>query len=105
MLAGLLDVLRIRVEAVDEVAVVGTQGGGQLAVAAADVDHQAALDAGGVEDFLRRRSRGRDGRGEKRQYHTCTRRCSSGQHCIILLSFVRCRPRSTQLRRSNLGQF
>ena len=43
--------LRIGIQAVDQVGVAGAQGGGQLAVAAAEVDDQPALDARGLQDL------------------------------------------------------
>ena len=46
-------VCRVGVQAVDKVAVIGSEGGGQFAVAAADVDDETAPDAGGGQDVAR----------------------------------------------------
>lgn len=51
MLSGGGHVVRVGVEALDKVAVVGCQRGGQLALGAAKVDHQPALDAGLLQDL------------------------------------------------------
>ena len=51
VLARRLDVRRVGVEAVDEEAVVGPQRRRESAVAAADVDDHAALDAGGCQNL------------------------------------------------------
>jgi hypothetical protein len=68
VLPSLLHVCRVGVEAVDQIAVTGPQGRGQPAVTAADVNHEAALDAGIRQDScgpcVRRFSRGLVGRFE-----------------------------------------
>jgi hypothetical protein len=46
-------VARVRVEAVDEVAVARAEEGGEPALAAPDVDDEAALDARVLQDILR----------------------------------------------------
>ena len=51
MLPRRLDVRGVGVESVDEEAVVGLQRRRESAVAAADVDDHAALDAGGCQDL------------------------------------------------------
>jgi len=51
--AGLLDVRLVGIEAVDEIGIARAECGRQFAVAAADVDDQAAGDACGVQDLFR----------------------------------------------------
>ena len=69
-LTGPPNISRIPVEAVNEVAVARPQPGGQLAVAAAEVDDQSTLDPGGVEDLPRRLGGGR----------FCQQRRGHGEH-------------------------
>ncbi|RKY06802.1 MAG: hypothetical protein DRP66_08065 [Planctomycetota bacterium] len=49
MLSCLLDIVCVCIQAVNHVAVVYMQGGGELSVAAADVDNQAALNTAGIK--------------------------------------------------------
>ena len=51
----LLDVRRIGIKALDDEGVVGPQRRGQLPIAAAELNDQPALDAGSLQDVLRRR--------------------------------------------------
>ena len=49
--AGRGDVFRLAVKALDDIAVVGPECCGQLAVSATDMDYQAAFDAGSIQDL------------------------------------------------------
>ena len=60
-LPGRCDGLRIDVEAMYQIAVVGPQRDGQLARSAPDMCDQPAVDAGGFQDLLRRMRRRRFG--------------------------------------------
>jgi len=61
-----LDLVRVRVEPVDEETVVGSQRRRQRAVTAADVDDEAALDPGDVQNVCRMFLRGGWLRGDER---------------------------------------
>ena len=62
------DILRISVQAMYQVGIIGTQRRGQLAIATTDMDDDATLDTGGAKNFVGRwTSGGRTGDQDGRQ--------------------------------------